>query len=90
VRSADDRELGKLLGFMIDSRDGHLCSLVVEVSQPTKQQVELPMVPLCLDSNAHALRLISRDLPLMQTFQPETVSEIDEDDLWVPLFDHAA
>ena len=45
VRTQDDRELGTLLGFVVDPGDSHICSLVMEVAGTAgSQQVELPIV----------------------------------------------
>jgi hypothetical protein len=91
VRTLDDRELGKLIGFVIDPRRHHICSLVMEVVDAAgTQQVELPMMPLRLDAESHALRLLEPHAPPATAFQPESVSQIQEDDLWVPFFDTAA
>jgi len=87
----DDQELGKLLGFVVDPRSRHICSLVLEVVDAAgSQQVALTMVPLCFDAESHALRMTEADVPLMMAFQPESISHIDEDDLWIPLFHTAA
>jgi hypothetical protein len=91
VRSCDGRELGKLTGFIIDPRGAHVCSLVIEVaSGEGSQQMELPLVPVRLDADAHALRLIEADVPSMTMFRPESVSAVEEDDLWIPLVHTAA
>lgn len=91
VRTQDDRELGTLLGFVVDPGDSHICSLVMEVAGTAgSQQVELPIVPLSVDAEAHALRMVDADVPLMNAFRPDSISQIDEDDLWVPLFHTAA
>ena len=91
VRSCDGRELGKLTGFIIDPKGTHVRSLVIEVAiGQGPQQLELPLVPVCLDADAHALRLIEPDIPSMLTFRPESVAVVDEDDLWIPLVHTAA
>jgi hypothetical protein len=91
VRTADDRELGKLVGFLIDPRNHHIRSLVMEVVDGAgMQQVELPMVPLRLDAESRALRMVERHGPPPTVFRAESVSQIDEDDLWIPLFHTAA
>ena len=91
VRAADDRELGKLLGFVIDPRTQQISSLVLEVADGTgSQQVAVPMVPLRLDTERQALRLIhTGSLPAM-AFRPESVSQVEEDDLWIPFIHSAA
>lgn len=91
VRTLDDREIGKLLGFVIDPQDHHICSLVMEVVEAAgSQQVELPMVPLRFDADSHALRMVDPDAPRTMAFCAESVSQIEEDDLWIPLFHSAA
>ena len=91
VRGADDRELGKLVGFVIDPRAQTISSLVLEVVDGTgSQQVAVPMAPLCLDAESHALRLIhSGTLPAM-AFRPESVAQVEENDLWIPFIHSAA
>jgi hypothetical protein len=91
VRSADDRELGKLAGFVVDPEARHLCSLVMEVvGAAGSQQVELPMVPLCFDAESHALRLVDPGVPATIAFRPESMFEVEEDDLWIPIVHSAA
>jgi PRC-barrel domain len=91
VRAADDRELGKLVGFVIDPRTQTISSIVLEVADGTgSPQVAVPMVPLRLDAERRALRLIyTGTLPAM-AFRPDSVSQVDEDDLWVPFIHSAA
>jgi hypothetical protein len=90
VRTSDDRELGKLMGFVLD-RPGHISGLVMEVPASTgAQQVEVPLVPLQIDANSNALRLIDTDHPRMTRFQAESTPQIDEYELWVPLFEDSA
>lgn len=85
LRTSGDRELGTLLGFLIDPRGGHVCGLVLGVvTDAGTQQVELPMVPVCFDADAHALRLLEPGIPSMTAFQPGSVPPIKEDDLWIP------
>jgi hypothetical protein len=91
VRAADDREVGKLLGFVIDPQAQQISSLVLEVADGTgSQQVAVPMVPLCLDAESHALRLIHTGTLPAIAFRPDSVSQLDEDDFWVPLIHTAA
>jgi hypothetical protein len=94
VRTVDDRELGKLMGFLIDPDNHHIRSLVMEVVDGAGMQqvelVELPMVPVRLDAESHALRMVEPDGPLPTVFRAESVSQFDEDDLWIPLFHTAA
>jgi hypothetical protein len=91
VRTSGDRELGTLMGFLIDPRDGHVRSLVMEVvTVAGVQHVELPMVSISFDADSHALRVIEPGVPSMIAFRPESVSPVEEDDLWVPFFHTAA
>lgn len=91
VRGADGRELGKLAGFVVDPRGRHLCSLVIEMNGVAgAQQVEVPMVPISFDAESRALRLVQSGVPAMMVFRPESVSEVEEDDLWIPIVHSAA
>lgn len=84
VRTSDDRELGKLAGFVVDPRRRHVRSLVMEVVDAAgSQQVEMAMVPVCFDAQSHALRLVDPDVPAMIVFRLELVSLFDEHDPWV-------
>ena len=91
VRASDGRELGKLLGFVIDPRAQQISSLVLEVADGTgSQQVAVPMVPLCLDAESRALRLIHTGALPATAFRPGSVSLVEKDDLWIPLIHSAA
>jgi hypothetical protein len=91
VRTSGDRELGTLMGFLIDPDDRHVRSLVVEVATVAGlQQVELPMVSISFDADSHALRVIEPGVPSMIAFRPESVSPVEENDLWIPFFHTAA
>lgn len=81
VRSSDGRELGKLVGFVLDPRGGHLRSLVLEVVDAAgSQQVEMAMVPVCFDAESYVLRLVDPDVPVMIRFRLELLSQFDEHD----------
>ena len=88
IRTADDRELGRLMGFVIGPDENHISRLVLEVDGA--RQVALPMVPLRFDVDAQALRLTSAEIPLMSAFEASSIAQIDEADLWVPLVSSAA
>jgi hypothetical protein len=91
VRSADGRELGKLAGFVVDPQGRHLCSLVMDVvGAAGSHQVELPMVPVSFDAESRALRLVHAGIPVMMAFRHDSVSEVDDDDLWIPIIRSAA
>jgi hypothetical protein len=76
------------MGFVIGPEENHISRLVLEVDG--SRQVALPMVPLRFDVDAHALRLTSAEIPLMSAFEASSIAQIDEADLWVPLFSSAA
>jgi hypothetical protein len=91
VRTADDREVGTLLGFVIDAERRHISGLVMEVAiDGGSQQVASSLVPLRFDAGACALVLVDADIPRLSAFEPDSLAEIDEDDLWVPLIHTAA
>ena len=91
VRNSDGSELGKLAGFVVDQQGRHLCSLVMDVvGAAGSQQVELPMVPVSFDAESQALRLVQAGVPVMMAFRHESVAEVAEDDLWIPIVHSAA
>jgi hypothetical protein len=91
VRATDDRELGTLLGFVIDPGAQQISSLVLEVADGTgSRQVAVPMAPLCFDAGSHALRLIHPGPLPTVAFRPDSLAQVDEDDLWIPLIHTAA
>ena len=91
VRTSDNRELGRLMGFVVDTAGRHVWSLVMEVVDARgSQQVELPMVPMCFDAEAQALRMVEPDAPAMLVFRPESVSDVEEADLSIPIVPSAA
>jgi hypothetical protein len=85
VRSADDREIGKLLGFVIEPQTTRIRGIVIERDDA---QLEVPMGPVQFDARSRSLRLVDRGpLPLSASqFPSAAVPEIDENDLWVPLY----
>jgi hypothetical protein len=89
VRTRDDREIGKLTGFVIEPQTTRIRSLVVESDDV---QFELPMRPLQFDPLSRALRLVDDGTSAANAsrFSPESVPEIEENDLWIPLFNSAA
>jgi hypothetical protein len=89
VRSADDHEIGKLLGFVIEPRTTRIRGIVIERDDA---QLEVPMRPVQFDALSRSLRLVEQGPSTVSTsqFSPASVPEIDENDLWVPLYDSAA
>jgi hypothetical protein len=88
VRSSDGRELGKLVGFVIERGAYRIRSLVVE---SVDAQVEVPMGPLQFDAPARSLRLIGGAVPVHTTpFLADCLPVMEDDDLWVPFFHTAA
>ena len=89
VRSADDREIGKLLGFVIEPRTTRIRGIVIERDDA---QLEVPMRPVQFDARSRSLRLVEEGQSPVATshFSPTAIPEIDENDLWVPLYGSAA
>lgn len=88
VRTGDDREIGKLLGFVIEPRTTRIRSFVVERDNG---QFEVPMGPFQFDPLSRSLRVVGEGLSnAASRFSPDSVTEIEEDDLWVPLYGSAA
>ena len=87
VRANDGRELGKLAGFVIDPRAHCIRSLVL---QAESTQLEVPMGHVQLDSQGATLRLVDTSSDVLKTFTAEAVPEVDDADLWVPVFHSAA
>lgn len=91
VRAADDRELGTLVGFVIDPGAQQISSLVLEVADGTgSRQVAVPMAPLSFDAGSHALRLIHPGTLPAIAFRPDSLAQVEEEDLWIPLIHPAA
>ena len=91
IRTRDDLELGKLLGFVIDPQSRQISGLVLEVAGAAgSQQMTSPLVPMRFDANAQALRFVEAGTPRLTEFRPESVSPVAEEDLWVPLVHNAA
>jgi hypothetical protein len=89
VRTGDDQEIGKLLGFVIEPRTTRIRSFVVERDNG---QFELPMGPFQFDPLSRSLRVVGEGLSdnTAARFSPDSVTEIEENDLWVPLYGSAA
>jgi len=88
VRSSDGCELGKLIGFVVESGDHCIRSLVVEASD---RQLEVPMGPVQVDSTSRSLRMLPDSRAVAPVpFSADRLSMVDDQDLWVPLFTSAA
>jgi hypothetical protein len=88
VRTSDNREIGKLLGLVVEPQSRRVRSLIVESAD---SQLEVPMGPMQLDPGSRALRIVDMGgVPSTVLFSPESMPTIDEADLWVPLFHSAA
>jgi len=89
VRTHDDREIGKLTGFVIEPQTTRIRSLVVETNDV---QFELPMRPLQFDPRSRSLRIVDEGVSAANAsrFSAESVPEIEENDLWIPFYNSAA
>jgi hypothetical protein len=91
IRTPDDKEVGKLVGFVVDPDSRHISGLVMEVAGAGgSHHVASPLVPLRFDERARALCLVDSDLPGMSEFLPDSVSPMAEEDLWIPIVHTAA
>jgi hypothetical protein len=91
IRTSDDREVGTLLGFVIDPERRRLSGLVMEVATGDgSQQVASSLVPLRLDAGAYALVLVDSEIPRLRAYEPDSLAAVDDEDLWVPLIHTAA
>jgi hypothetical protein len=86
VRARDNREIGTLMGFVVDENRIH--SLIVQSHGTNAGKLELPMGPVQLDAGTRSLRM-QADNSEPQAFD-DSVPQIDPDDLWVPLIHSAA
>jgi hypothetical protein len=87
VRTRGDREIGKLLGFVIDTSARRVRSLIVDSAGG---QLEGPIGSAQLDAESRTLRYVSGDDPGWSRFSKDTIAQIAEEDLWVPFFPTAA
>jgi sporulation protein YlmC with PRC-barrel domain len=86
VRTSNGTEVGKLTGFVIDTGNYRIRSLIVECGEC---QLELPMAPLQLDVSSQSL-IVESDEVKGTAFSAESVPHVDVADLWVPLIHSAA
>ena len=87
VRTSDDQEIGKLLGFVIDTNIHRICSIVVE-RQDTP--FEVGMAPFQFDPGTRSMRLVQSGDVQGRPFSPDAIPHVSVEDLWVPLFHSAA
>lgn len=88
VRAADGHALGTLVGLVIEPDSPRIRSLIVE-SAGTQRAV--PMSPVQFDPASRTLQVVATDLesPVVE-FSADSIPVVSEEDLWVPLFHHAA
>lgn len=86
VRAHDGRDLGKLVGFVVDSGAHRIRSLVVDSGST---QLEVPMGPIQLDPLGLSLKLVENggDATI---FSAAACPPVEDADLWVPVFHSAA
>jgi hypothetical protein len=85
VRSSNDREIGKLAGFVIDEH--RIRSMVVDCDE---EKLEVPMTAVQFDAGARLLRIVQNEGIPHQTFSPSSVPHVEVEDLWIPFFHSAA
>jgi hypothetical protein len=90
VRASSGREIGKLLGFIIDTRAQRVRSLILVAPGDNAVQLEVEMTQLQLDAATRSLRIIDADAARCRAFSVDSIPHVDVADLWVPLFDTAA
>ena len=86
VRAHDGRDLGKLVGFVVDSGAHRICSLVVDAGS---SQLEVPMGPIQLDPQGLSLKLVQNGGDAT-AFSAAACPPVEDADLWVPVFHSAA
>jgi hypothetical protein len=88
VRGADGRALGTLVGLVIEPDSPRIRSLVVESAGA---QREVPISPIQFDPESRTLQIVASDVEApVAEFSADSIPVVSEDDLWVPLFHHAA
>jgi hypothetical protein len=83
VRASDNREIGKLLGIVVNGALRSVRSLVVESADTAR---EVPLGQMQLDAASGSLRVVTSDDRPWDEFTNESLPQISEADLWVPLF----
>ena len=91
VRTSDDRELGKLLGFVIDPRTHRSGASSWKWRMGRDRNKWRCRWCRCASiRSARRCDLIhTGSLPAM-AFRPESVSQVEEDELWIPFIHSAA
>jgi hypothetical protein len=87
VKANDGRELGKLVGFVVDPDAHRINSLVVDSGAG---QLEVPMGPLQLDPQGRSLKMVDCTADTPTVFSAGTIPVIEDAELWVPVFHSAA
>jgi len=87
VRTSDNREIGKLVGFLIDPTLHRVSSLIVEADDA---QLEVGMSPLQFDPESRSVRMLDSTHLVRRPFSIDSVPHVSVEDLWVPLFHSAA
>lgn len=85
VRTSDNREIGKLVGFLIDPKGHRVSSLIVESDDA---QVEVGMSPLQFDPESRSVRILD-STHVMRPFSIDSVPHVTVEDLWVPFYSAA-
>ena len=83
VRGSDNREVGKLLGIVVNQTERSVRSLVIESADTAR---EVPLGSMQLDAASCVLRVVAPADQPWDDFSTESLPEISEADLWVPLF----
>jgi hypothetical protein len=89
VRTSDNREIGKLVGFLIDPQGHRVSSLIVESIESNEAQVEVSMSPLQFDPESRSVRILD-STHVTRPFSIDSVPHVTVEDLWVPFFHSAA
>jgi hypothetical protein len=91
LRTLDGYDVGVIRGFVIEPGSARIRSLVVDTGGGAQR--ELAISPLQYDPTARVLRIMSptADVDLRGVdFTPDSIPEISDEDLWVPVFHSAA
>jgi hypothetical protein len=83
VRASDNREIGKLLGIVVNPAQRSVRSLVIESAETAR---EVPLGQMQLDAASCSLRVVAPSDQPWDEFESESLPQISEADLWVPMF----